>query len=107
MLTSRILLVLLLVAAAVAHEYSPPTSPEGFHFKVEAKVVIDGKSYNPTNLSITIAPNVTIPAYTFNLSSANYNKNATIPLRLFAWYNGQWTLSRQSIILSNFCIIKS
>ena len=105
MRTSRILLVLLLATVTLANGYSPPTSPEGFHFIVEAKVVIDGKSYNPTNLSITIGPNVTIPAYTFNLSSVNFNKNATIPLRLFAWYNGQWTLSRQSIILSNFCII--
>lgn len=101
MVTPRIIIVLMFVFALLANEYSPPTSPEGFHFIVEAKVVIDGKGYNPTNLSITIAPNVTIPAYTFNLSAANFNKNATIPLRLFAWYNGQWTLSRQSITLSN------
>lgn len=105
MRTPRIFLFLLLAALSLAHAYSPPTSPEGFHFIVEAKVVIDGKNYNPTNLSITIGPNVTIPAYSFNLSSVNFNKNATIPLRLFAWYNGQWTLSRQSITLSSFCII--
>ena len=105
MVDARLLIVAVLLCTALADAYSPPTSPEGFHFLVEAKVIIDGKAYNPTNLSITISPNTTIPAYSFNLSAANFNKNVTVPLRLFAWYNGQWTLSRQSITISTKCII--
>ncbi len=91
------MLVLMLCAS---HVFAFASSPEGHHYLIEAKVVIEGKTYNPVNISATIGSNIAISEYSFNLSSANYNKNVTVPLRLFIWYNGQWSLSRQTILLS-------
>lgn len=69
------------------------------NFLVEAKMIIDNKAYNPTNISLHIN-STTTPFYTFNLSAQNFNKNVTVALRLFSWYNGQWMLSRQAVSLS-------
>lgn len=98
-----IILVILMLCAM--HVSSIASSPEGHHFLIEAKVLIDGKTYSPINISVTIGDNITIPEYSYNLSPVNFNKNVTLPLRLFVWYNGQWTLSRQTLSLSTFFLI--
>ncbi len=93
-----ILTLCLLSACALAQDASE-TPPPANNFLVEGKVMIDSKAYNPTNMSLYINSTAT-PSYSFNLSAQNLNKNVSVSLRLFSWYNGQWMLSRQTISLS-------
>lgn len=97
-----ILFALLALAVSIA---ATEVNPDTKNFLVEAKVFIDNKPYNPTNISVSIAGNADAPSYSFNLSSQNFNKNVTIGLRLFSWYNAQWVLSRQTVSLSMSIII--
>jgi hypothetical protein len=89
--------VLLVLVSAQDKSETIPRLPN--NFLVEGKVIIDSKAYNPTNMSLYINTTTT-PFYTFNLSAQNFNKNVTVALRLFSWYNGQWMLSRQTVSLS-------
>jgi hypothetical protein len=94
---SLLIFILLLNVVIVASADSPSDTK---YFLVEVKVLIDNKVYNPTNISLSIHTNSSAPSYAFNLSSQNFNRNVTVALRLFAWYNGQCTVGRQAFSLS-------
>lgn len=68
--------------------------------------MVDGKIMRSNNISLYIKNQTLSSLLEFELSPNNFNKNVTVLLRMFAWYNGQWTLSRQTATLSNNIIIK-
>jgi hypothetical protein len=93
------ILALCLLLALASPQNAGETVPPPNHFLVEGKAIIDSKAYNPANISLYIN-STTTPSYSFNLSAQNLNKNVSVSLRLFSWYNGQWMLSRQTVSLS-------
>jgi hypothetical protein len=97
---SRFLLFIYILLLNVAIIVSADSPADTRDFLVEAKVLIDNKVYNPTNISLLIHTNSSAPSYAFNLSSQNFNRNVTVALRLFSWYNGQWIVGRQAVSLS-------
>lgn len=68
--------------------------------------MVDGKIMKNNNISLYITNQTLSSSFEFDLSPNNFNKNVTVLLRMFAWYNGQWTLSRQTAALSNNLLIK-
>ena len=68
--------------------------------------MVDGKIMKNNNISLYIKNQSLSSLFEFDLSPNNFNKNVTVLLRMFAWYNGQWTLSRQTTALSKNIIIK-
>ena len=92
------LLALLLLTTA----QQAPEAPLPKHFLVEAKVIVDAKAYNAANISVAINQTHPNQSFAFELSPHNFNKAVSVALRLFAWYNGQWTLSRQTASLSTY-----
>lgn len=68
--------------------------------------MVDGKIMKNNNISLYIKNQTLSSLFEFDLSPNNFNKNVTVLLRMFAWYNGQWTLSRHTATLSNNFMIK-
>ncbi len=68
--------------------------------------MVDGKIMKNNNISLYITNQTLSSVFDFDLSPNNFNKNVTVLLRMFAWYNSQWTLSRHTAMLSNHFKIK-